>query len=163
MMAVAGCGAFSPPPTEVGVIPTIAVLPTVVPTVPSTRVWKKQPVGNSNVTVTFYTAPDGNPCIRYHLDTANSTPIEKCTATNNLVAVQGVAPDSLGKTYTIIVGRILSDQITAVSLEMSNGTNTPAQVSDGGFAVILPDQQKAVRAVPIDQYGNLVGRIFAFG
>jgi hypothetical protein len=158
--AVAGCGTASPQPTVIGQPPTSAILPT--GTV-ATRLWKKQPVGNSSATITFYTGSSGSPCIRYQLDTRNNTPVEKCATTNNLVAVQGVSPDSLGKMYTVIVGRILSDQITAVSLEMSNGSNMPAQISDGGFAVVLAGQQKAVRAVPIDQYGNLVGRIFAFG
>jgi hypothetical protein len=162
--AVAGCGATSPQPTAVGIPPTSVVLPTgnAAPTVPATRIWKKQPVGNSSVTITFYTGSNGRPCVRFQLDTGNNAPVEKCAAANNLVAVQGVTPDSGGKMYTVIVGRALSDQITAVSLEMANGTNMPAEISDGGFAVVLAGQQKAIRAVPIDQYGNLVGRIYAF-
>jgi hypothetical protein len=137
--------------------------PASTPTTASERIWKKAAVGQNNAIITFYGGPGNNTCIRYQLDTANSTPAEKCTTASNLVAVQGVVTDSAGKQYTIITGRILNNQITAVSLEISGGSNTPAEVDDGGFVVVLPLKQQAIRAVPIDQYGNLVGQIFAFG
>ena len=161
-LSVAGCGANTTPlPTAALVPPTSVVLAT--PTVPDTRVWNKVAFGASNVTITFYSDTTGTPCIRYQTDTRVQTPVEKCATATNLVAEQGTVTDALGKMYTVIVGRILSPQITAVSLEMSTGENSPAEITDNGFAVILSGQHKAIRAVPIDQYGNLVGQIFSFG
>jgi len=165
IVVLAGCGSTSSQATVESLPTMTAILPTATtaPTAASERVWKKQAVGASNVTITFYSGPGGSACIRIQLDAAASAPVEKCAVSGTLVAIQGTTTDSAGKLYTIVAGRCLANQITAVSLEMASGDNTPAEVEDGGFVITLPVKKKAVRAVPIDQYGNLVGQIYAFG
>ncbi len=121
------------------------------------------------MTVTLQHSPDGNLCLGYQLASATkATSIlrQRCVApgAGTLIAVQGVEASPDGKMYTIIVGEALSSQITAVSFEFADGGNTPADVQpDGSFMVSLPGQRKAIHAIPVDQYGNLVGPIFAFG
>jgi hypothetical protein len=125
------------------------------------QTWIEQPLGADALTVTFFTDASGSPCLRYVVNARSSSacaPSKRST----LAALQGVETDSSGTVYSIIAGRTLSDQITAVSIEFSDGDNSPAQVEDGGFLVILPGKRSALRAVPIDQYGNLVGDKFTF-
>lgn len=166
VFVVTACGSTPTQPTAASLPPTSAALTAVIidpspTTATSAHVWKQQTVGKQNVTVTFYDNSSGAACVRY--DLAAGGPVEKCATANNLVAVQGTTTDSDGTIYTIVAGRILSDKITAVSLEMANGSNTSVPADDGGFLTVSPGQSKFARAVPIDQYGNLVGRIFTFG
>ncbi len=129
----------------------------------------EQPLGADTLTLTFYADSDGRQCLRYAIDARSDfQPVSDCatSARANLVAVQGIETDSLGASYSIVAGRVLDARITAVSIEFSDGTNTPAGVQtagdDLGFAVILSGRHTAIRAIPIDQYGNLVGAKFTF-
>jgi hypothetical protein len=129
----------------------------------------EQPFGADWLTLTFYADSTGRRCLLYTI-TARSgfQPVSACatTARATLIAVQGIETDSLGASYSIVAGRVLDARITAVSIEFSDGSNTPAGVQaagdDLGFVVILPGQLTAIRAIPIDQYGNLVGDKFTF-
>ncbi len=134
------------------------------PTDEPDRTWGKLPFGRDKLTVSFYTDNAGDPCVRYLADLPGATGKAKCTpqAHPSIVAVQGSETDSKGAAYTIIVGRVFSDRVTAVSIEFADGTNTPAEISDRGFALVLPGSHQAIRAIPIDQYGNLAGEKFAF-
>jgi hypothetical protein len=130
----------------------------------SDQLWKEQPMGADILTVTFYTDASQNRCLRFAVKGRAEPAISGCSSsrTATLLAVQGVKTDSTGAIFSVIVGRTFSDQITAVSLELADGGNTPAGVTDRGFAVVLPGKRTAIRAIPIDQYGNLVGDKFAF-
>ena len=126
----------------------------------------QQAFPGTSITLSYDHDKTGNICVSYQLAASQSALHQRCIApgVGTLIAVQGVENSSDGKVYTIVVGRVLAAQITAVSLEFSDGGNTPADVqSNGNFAVVLGGQRKAIHAVPVDQYGNLVGPIFAFG
>ncbi len=121
------------------------------------------------MTVTFYSESDGRLCLRYDFKNAprSSSPARiaaSCAASPraSLVALQGLETDAAGATYSITVGRTLSDKVTVVTVEFSNGESLPVQVDEGGFIVVLPGRRGALRAIPIDQYGNLVGERFTF-
>jgi hypothetical protein len=133
------------------------------------RLLLEQPLGADKLALTFYADPDGRPCLRYAVSPRSDfQPVSACAASaqTTLVALQGIGTDTLGAAYSIVAGRVLDERITAVSIEFSDGDNTPAEVknagSDAGFVVILPGKHAAVRAIPIDQYGNLVGSKFTF-
>ncbi len=121
-------------------------------------------VGADTLVVTFYTDANQSLCLRYTFRARTIAPVSKCSSSKaaTLLAVQGVETDSTGKIFSTIVGRAFDNQITAVSLELSDGSNTPVEVTEGGFAVVLPGKHTAIRAIPIDQYGNLVGDKFIF-
>jgi hypothetical protein len=125
---------------------------------------QEQAMGADMLAVTFYTDASQNRCLRFAVKGRSEAAISACSSaiTATLLAVQGVETDSAGAVFTVIVGRTFSDQITAVSLELADGSNTPAEVTDRGFAVVLPGKRTAIRAIPIDQYGNLVGDKFVF-
>ncbi len=124
------------------------------------RVWQQVPIGPEQVAILFYSDATGSRCVR---SIFRSQVTSKCaTAGQTLVAVTGVEQAADAKMYTIIAGRVLTSAITAVSVEMADGSNQPAQVSDEGFAVVLSGTLKAVRAIPVDQHGNLVGSMFSF-
>src|SRR5260221_392361 len=107
IVVLAGCGSTSSQATVESLPTMTAILPTatIAPTAASERVWKKQAVGASNVTITFYSGPGGSACIRIQLDAAASAPVEKCAVSGTLVAIQGTTTDSAGKLYTIVAGR----------------------------------------------------------
>jgi hypothetical protein len=129
----------------------------------------EQPLGADRLTLALYADSAGLRCVRYTIDARRDfQPVSACatSARATLVAVRGIETDSLGASYSIVAGRVLDARITAVSIEFSDGSNTPAEVQaagdDLGFAVILPGRYTAIRAIPIDQYGNLVGDKFTF-
>lgn len=181
VLGVAACSAVATATPGEARLPTFAVTvaaPTTVPgaatqvsaptsTVPrpeSDQLWKEQPMGADILAVTFYTDTSQNRCLRFAVKGRAEPAISACSSskTATLLAVQGVETDSAGTVFSVIVGRTFSDQITAVSLELADGGNTPAEVTDRGFAVVLPGKRTAIRAIPIDQYGNLVGDKFVF-
>lgn len=131
------------------------------PTREPDRIWLQQSFGmQGKITVSFTSNLDGNPCIRYTV----STPVERCTFREHptLIAAQSTEKDREGNVYMIIVGRVFDPRVSVISLELGPDSNLPTQISDGGFIVIFPGQHPALRAVPIDQYGNLVGEMFSF-
>jgi hypothetical protein len=128
--------------------------------------YPRQLVPGMGITVAYKKDASGNLCISYQLAVTNSTLHQRCATPNagTLIAVQGVENSTDAKVYTIVVGQALSAQITAVSLEFADGGNTPADVqANGSFTALLSGQRQAIHAVPVDQYGNLVGSIFVFG
>ncbi len=163
------CGASSPPPTaDVVLHPSLvfSVDGTTAPVAsyaPLDRTWNQQAWPGRTVTITFTTNPNGLHCVAYHLDSSGEAAVQRCIdSRSTLVAVQGIETDTDGKVYTLIVGRALSDQITAVSLELPGGASQPTDVINGAFVLTLPGQHLALRGVPVDQYGNLVGALFTF-
>ncbi len=151
------------PPTSTVALPTSTqpmISATSTPE-PAARTWAERPFGADKVAITFYADPNGSKCLRYTIGSRSNA---ACASSrrSTLLALQGIEADSAGTVYSIIVGRTFSDQITAVSFEFTDGSNTPAEVDDGGFLVILPGQRTAIWAIPIDQYGNLVGDKFTF-
>jgi hypothetical protein len=171
---VAACA--SAPPATIPAIPTFSggtssppAPPTSTPLVSTAaptradfdRTWAEQPFGADKVVVTFYADANGGPCVRYTIgarSNANCLPSKVGT----LLAVQGIEADSTGSEYSIVAGRTFTDKITAVSLEFTDNGNTHAEVNDGGFIVIMEGKRTALWAIPIDQYGNLVGDKFTF-
>src|SRR5258708_13682674 len=157
------CGASSPPPTADVVLHPSLVFSVDGTTAPLDRTWNQQAWPGRTVTITFMTNPNGLRCVAYHLDSSGEAPVQRSIdISTTLVAVQGVETDTDGKVYTLIVGRALSDQITAVSLELPGGASQPTDVINGAFVLALPGQHLALRGVPVDQYGNLVGTLFTF-
>jgi hypothetical protein len=168
---VSGCSPTSTQPTAV--LPTfssgdsISSAPTntvlavtlISPTHEPDRVWSEQAVGTERVIVSFY-SNDTQKCIRLTIQSAQTDRCERSDA--GLVAVQSILTDSGGQAYTIVAGRILRDAITVVSIELDRGDNTPAELSDAGFFVVLPGKRTVISVVPIDQYGNLVGVRYLF-
>ncbi len=150
------------PPTSTTLSATVN--PPVTPSAEPNRQWAEQPFGTDRFAVTFYTDADGRPCLRgIVVSRANDQPLTQCagSARATLIVIPRVELDSQGSAYSLIAGRVLDTRITAVSLEFADGSNTPAEVQDGGFLVVLPGSHTAIRAVPIDQYGNLVGSTLA--
>ncbi len=183
VLTVAACSTLPPPVSGTRALPTysgVLTSPTPATSMPtpaaghmtataavtssfsdSEAVWAERAIGADKVTVTFYSDPDGSKCLRYTLG-AHVQSACADTPRATLVAVQGAEADSSGTVYSIIAGRALVDRITAVSIEFADGDNTPTEVNDGGFLITLPGRRVAIRAVPIDQYGNLVGDKFTF-
>jgi len=105
----------------------------------------------------FYRAGNA-PCVRYLIDKADAKPVERCASGNAaVIPLQGTETDSAGQVYTVIAGRLLSDQISVVVVELERGESQIAEVADMGFLVAIPGQRRAVALVPVDQFGNLVG------
>jgi hypothetical protein len=129
------------------------------------RIWLEQPLGDSKLVVWFFTEPaSARQCIRFTIDTAPGKTFEQCPISTRdvIVGLQSVVVDSHGKDYTVITGRLFTSRVTAVSLELDHGDNTPAQINDAGFIAILPGKRTAFRAIPIDQFGNLAGPKYVF-
>jgi hypothetical protein len=152
-LTLVSCGNGTPAPTTG--IPTfdagqsgISVSPT---TPPANRLWGTRPFGVDQVVIIF-SEPQ---CVGYQLGEAQA--VSSCTGGGTVIGVQGVATDSNGTQYTIIAGRTFSDKVSVVAVELDKGENTPAPVTDHGFALVLPGTRHAVALVPIDQFGNLVG------
>jgi hypothetical protein len=151
------------PPTLTQVAPTnVQVSDLATHTLPpANQTWAERPFGTDKIVIAFYTDPNGILCVRYTIgakSNTNCSPINRST----LVAVQGIEADSAGSVYSIVTGRTFTDKITAVSVEFTDGGNIPTAVEDGGFLVIVPGKRTAIWAIPIDQYGNLVGDKFTF-
>jgi hypothetical protein len=165
-------------------IPTLASIPTDTPAEPTVlagtpapefnpqssgtqepdRRWAEKPVGTDKVTVSFYGDNAGNPCIRYLAAMPGSRGVSKCAPQTDaaLLGIQGNETDSAGTVYSIVTGRILKDKVTAVSIEFDDGSNAPAEIKDGGFILVQTGNHRAISAVPIDQFGNLVGGKYTF-
>ncbi len=151
------------PSTSMPVVSTSTqpVISTVAATEPADRSWAELSFGVDKAVITFYTDPGGSKCVRYTIGSRSNAACAT-SARSTLLALQGIEADSAGSVYSIITGRAFTDRITAVSLEFTDGGNVPADVTDGGFVVVLPGKRTAIWAIPIDQYGNLVGDRFTF-
>jgi hypothetical protein len=157
-------------PAESALMPIAsAAAPSALPSSESDRLPLEQPFGADTLAIAFYTDSGGRPCLRYTINARRDfLPVSNCatSARATLVAVQGIEADAQGAVYSIIAGRALDERITAVSIEFADGDNTPAEVKDtgdsAGFIVVLPGEHVALRAIPIDQYGNLVGDKYTF-
>jgi hypothetical protein len=143
--------------------------PSVLPLPEADRLLLEQPLGAGKLTITFYADSAGRQCLRYTISARSDfQPVSQCatSARATLVALQGIETDTQGAVYSIVAGRVLDERITAVSIEFSDGGNTPAEVknagNDAGFIVVWPGKHAAIRAIPIDQYGNLVGAKYTF-
>ena len=64
--------------------------------------------------------------------------------------------------WTIVAGRALDPQITAVSVEFADGTSQPSDVASGGFVLTVQGKHPARDVVPINAIGNLVGGKITF-
>jgi hypothetical protein len=49
--------------------------------------------------------------------------------------------------------------VSVVAVELRNGESYPLEIEDGGALLILPEVHQAWQAVPIDVFGNIVGRL----
>ncbi len=143
------------PPAQLPTQPPL-LLPT---SEPAQWIWRYEPVGPEQVVIMFYQQA-ANRCIRYIF---RSKVVARCGSPGQtLVAVSGLELAADNVQHTIISGRIIDERITAVSLEMQDGSSLPMDVNERGFVVILSDGRKPLRAVPVDQFGNLVGTQFNF-
>lgn len=139
----------SPEPTELPLAPS--------PT-PDALIWLEQPFGGGTLAVYFYNAQDV-PCARFLADLPNAQPFSACAEPSAAaVVVQGVVQSADGALYTIIVVRAVQPEVSVVVIELRNGESYPLEIEDGGALLILPELQQAWQAVPIDVFGNLVGR-----
>jgi hypothetical protein len=169
LAGLSACGGASPQPTADVVLHPSLVFSSDSTTLAATspapldRTWSQQAWPGKNVTINFLTNANGQRCVAYHLDSSSEADAQRCVGSQStLVAVQRLETDADGKVYTLIVGRVLNDRITAVSLEMVGGASQPIDVIDDSFVLNLPGQHLALRAVPVDQYGNLVGALYTF-
>ena len=171
LMSLTACGSAAPPPTaDIVLHPSLVFSTDGAPATGATaalsasldRTWTQQAWPGTNVTISFTTSPNGQHCVAYQLDSSKDASQRCVNSQSTLVAVQGVITDADGNVYTLIVGRSLNQQITAVSIEMSGGASQPIDVINDAFMLSLPGQHPALRAVPVDQYGNLVGALFTF-
>lgn len=172
MAACAGSSGASTPPTATPGPPTFAVpTPSLAPQTPtpddSAQIWLEQPFGESDsLAVLFYTAPDGSACVRFSVSLPEAQPVSGCRSSGQVavavVAVQGVRRTAQGETFTIVVGRVVDDKVRVVAFEMESGAPLAPEVDGGGVIAIVPGANRALQAVPIDEFGNTVGQIFKF-
>lgn len=116
--------------------------------------WKQQPVGPETVAIMFF-HQNNSSCVRYIF---RATVVPHCAAPGQTMAVlSGVIETADKAQWTIIAGRALDAQITAVSVELADGSSQPADVTNGGFVLTLAGARPARDVVPINAVGNLVG------
>jgi hypothetical protein len=145
--------------------PTMAPLPTTAPPVAGGGIvapdglWKQQPVGPETVAVMFF-HQNGAGCIRYIF---RATVVPRCAAgTQTMAVLTGMVQTADKVQWTIIAGRSLDPQITAVSVELADGSSQPADVTTGGFVIALQGVHQPRDVVPINAIGNLVGGKIGF-
>lgn len=137
-------------------------------------IWLEQDFGTGGkLAVLFYqdSASDEKPlCVRFLVsDPPETPPVSACQRArlDSLVVAMGTAimkrdgqPDA---PQLIIAGRAISPDVTTVALEFTERPPITVDVVNEGFIVILPDwEDKPLQAVPINQFGNLVGAIYKF-
>jgi hypothetical protein len=154
-LCLAACQAELPRAPE----PTQATL-TPLPTQDAlTSIWLEQPFGGGVLAVYFYSA-EGVPCLRFLADLPDAQPFSACAEPSAAaVVVQGVVRSVDGAPYTIIAVRALQPEVSVVAIELRNGESYPLEIEDGGALLILPEAYQAWQAVPIDAFGNIVGRL----
>lgn len=128
------------------------------------EIWLEQPFGPDGLLAVLFYDEGERACVRYLVDVAGATPSSACgdPASAALAAVQGQDADSAGQIYTIIVGRVFKAETRVVAVEMEGGESFSVNVDGGGIILILQGERRAIRAVPIDEFGNLTGEIFRF-
>ena len=136
------------------------------------HVWAEQTLGSSKLMVSFFDGAAGD-CVRLTVgkpaipNIATAAPdqsTEACATSPDdiVIGVQTTVLDSSGKIYTVVAGRAFNDRVTAISSEYDNVADTHADVTDHGFIAVLEGKHFASTIIPIDQFGNLVGRRFLF-
>jgi hypothetical protein len=170
VVLVVGCS--SPTPTTAPTIEiTIDPLPGQVVTVTTApietdEVYLERPFGAGSLIVGFSSDTSGNRCISYTIRNADTVQSfnERCATSldANMIAVQGVERDSNGTVYTVVVGRVATDQVSVVAIEYDDGSTLTPNVEGRGFVVISEGQRRALRAVPINERGDTVGTIYEF-
>jgi hypothetical protein len=182
MIVLVGCTGNIAAPTATSVLPTFddrATLTPVPPTLITTeteptaatappleadRLWGERPLGKNTVGLYLY-GVNGRRCLRYLADvhTAQVHTICETAAGQSMIATSSIETDSTGSAFTVIAGRVLNARITAVSVEILGGSTVPVVVQDEAFIAVQPGSLTPLRAVPIDEHGNLVGNLFTFG
>ncbi|CAG0961133.1 MAG: hypothetical protein IT322_07465 [Anaerolineae bacterium] len=161
-----GCGGNNSP-TPTASLPTMAISPSAPsasapPPAAEPLIWLEQPFGTADtLAVLFYEDEiTGIPCIRYMI----KAPVSRCATRGDasMVAVYGVEDDSNGQTFTVVAGRVLRPEVAVISVVFADGQSFPVTVAEGGIILLAPGQGKPLEAVPIDQFGNIVGEIFRF-
>ena len=144
--------------------PTIAPLPTTAAVVGNGIVapdglWKQQPVGPETVAVMFF-HQGATSCIRFIF---RATVVPHCASGTQTMAILASVIETADKVnWTVVAGRALDSQITAVSVEFTDGTSQPADVANGGFVMVVQGKHPARDVVPINAIGNLVGGKLSF-
>jgi hypothetical protein len=168
---LSACGVQAAPPAG-GVATTAppAAVPSATPESPAARpaatddIWLEQPFGPDGQLAVLFYDEGGQACVRYLVDVAGATPGSACgnPARAALTAVQGQQTDGAGQMVTIVVGRVFKPATRVVAVEMDDGESFSVNVDGGGIILILEGERRAMRAVPIDEFGNLTGEIFRF-
>ncbi len=123
------------------------------------RIWLEQPFGGGALAVYFYDAA-GVPCVRFLADLPEAQPFSACAEPGAAAVVaQGVVRSADGALHTVIAVRALQPEVSVVAVELRNGESYPLEIEDGGALLILPEVHQAWQAVPIDVFGNIVGRL----
>jgi hypothetical protein len=144
----------SPEPTQT--LPLLTLLPT---QDALTSIWLEQPFGGGTLAVYFYSADDV-PCVRFLTDLPEAQPFSACAEPSAAaVVVQGAVRSADGVLYTVIAVRALQPEVSVVAIELRDGESYPLEIEDGGALLILPELRQAWQAVPIDAFGNTVGRL----
>jgi len=136
------------------------------------RVWAEQTLGSSKLTISFFSR-EAHDCVRLTIrepaipafaTAAPDQSTEACATSPDdvVIGVQTTVLDSSGRVYTVLAGRAFSERVTAISSEFDDAADTHADVTDHGFVAVLDGKHTAWTIIPIDQFGNLVGRRFLF-
>lgn len=170
LLVIPACGGQPASTADAPAVATTTVAPSATPESPAAGaaatddIWLEQPFGpDGQLAVLFY--EDGTQsCVRFLVDASGATPQSACgdPAHAALAAVQAQQADGAGKQYTIVVGRVFKPATRVVAVEMDGGESFSVNVDGGGIILILEGERRAVRAVPIDEFGNLTGEIFRF-
>jgi len=124
---------------------------------PQAWVWKFANVGPEQVAVMFFQDKNGRRCARYIY---RNKVLERCPQSGqSIVTVAGIEVAADAKPYTIIAGRALDRRVTVVTIEFQDGSSEPIPVVDGGYLAVESGIKPVKRAVPVDQFGNLVGAV----
>ena len=172
LLLLAGCTpgaaptASFPPPTTLAMTPVGAATPTDAarPSLAPPQgidVWLEQPFGADKLAVLFYDESPDSRCVGYMVQ-ATSTTACVSPASDVLAITWGIETDSDGNMFTIVAGRVFRAEVAVVSVVFADGESFPVTVDGGGIILLAPGARTPQEAVPINEFGNVVGKIYRF-
>jgi hypothetical protein len=175
IMVLAACGPSEIPPVATETLASASPEATQVATLDAAAfIWLEQPFGEGEtLAVLFYeemAQSERAECVRFLVSyPLGVPPVSACQRArmDSMVVAIGTAqmkragqPDA---PQTIIVGRVLAPDVVTVALEFTEREPIIVDVESSGFIAIFPGwENKPIQAVPINQFGNLVGEIYKF-
>jgi hypothetical protein len=128
------------------------------------QVWYDQPQASDRLQGFSYVRADGAPCVGYLLSTAANgvwQPNNGALVCADSPAAEAFAAvtyflTSAGQPTTIVFGRVMNPNATAIAVVFNDGTSLQTAPLGGGFLVVRPDVVAATVITAINAEGNTV-------